>query len=184
MKLCEYIVKDLKVCIYEGVPIDSAIVEFIHSCRFEVRHILGIMAIKTEILQAIGDRVRELGVFKLVKRGLVNVNSLTTANIPAFVYNSSKLVWNDRLSQSGRLVMDMYIEALIVDKKSSTYFEALDKYEELILTAFNCPQPQEIHPNLFDIAVLDINEVINDEQLDNRFALELLLKATYLQPVG
>ena len=142
------------------------------------------MAVKTEILQAIGDKVRGLEVFKLVKRGLVNLNSLTMANYPVFVYNSSKLVWNDRLSQSGRLVMDMYIEALIVDRKGSTYFETLDKYEELILTTFNCPQPQEIHPNLFDIAVLNISEVINDEQLDNLFALEVSLKATYLQPVG
>jgi len=116
------------------------------------------MGVKTEIINALLQVVKDLGIFKTVKRFIPSVENVSLANLPAFYLNSTRVKADLVNFNERRVLIDF--EFLIIDK--SDKYENIDFYEEKLLELL-C---SEIHPKVIGIQDIEINEKINDGQLN------------------
>jgi hypothetical protein len=138
------------------------------------------MAVKTDILNNLGNALAGLGIFKKVSRGLEALENYKKTDFPICVFNSFKTEKEEVKSTYNRQVRRMYVEIVILDKKRKDYFDNLDDYEDKLIKYIEDLMPYDLHQNCLTVFYIQSEELINDEQLDGLFLLKITIAIDYI----
>ncbi len=140
------------------------------------------MAVKTEIINNLIKKFKDLGTFKVVERGIEKISNYKKLYFPALFINSYKTEKNDSLSGYQRQVRKLYLALVIVEQTKSDYYERLDELENTVINFIeNICQPTDIHSNVLKIEYIDSEEKINDEHLDGLISITILITIDYYE---
>jgi hypothetical protein len=137
------------------------------------------MSVKSEILANLEKKLKELGIFKKVKRGLKALADVRRDDFPLCVYNSFKTEKVDALSSFNVTTRRLYIDVFIYDKTSANYFDRIDEYEEAVLSMLECISPSSVHDRCLNVSYVISQEPVNDEYIDNLFILRIIVIIDY-----
>lgn len=138
------------------------------------------MAVKTEILTALGNWLENLGIFKKVRRGLIHLEDVSKYDTPLCVYNSFKT--EPVAFFFNTTTRKMYVEIYVYNKyKGDEYFSKGDELETNLLKQIECIEDPalDIQQNVIKFEYVSSEEVINDDYIDGLYAVRIIVTIEY-----